>query len=484
MVFGWGSSGTTAASSEKESKEEVDGAVERAPFTFSSSSGGDEYVFPDLYDEADSMLQVALLIYTVTDLRTLAKKKNTKLNTPERILTLPIELGTCLEMIEENIDVIKEAFGDNDHEMTMSALKSIQERYEKNTLPGNNSSGSAGHHWWNPFSQEENIEIQRLGSPVLVAYGDEKPMSDLVYAVGVDPLHKRITVAFRGSVTPADFLTDACISINLQPNPVNKDAEEEGQSETIGIHHGFYDYLLKVKKDGKNKYEEILEHVKSLFEESEERQKSYKLYVTGHSLGGALATLFSFHVAASALNGDNKEIPIPVTCVSVASPRVGEGSFQRAFRHLEERGLLRHLRIANDRDPVTIMPKSSGKKVWANLSPISYMAFKMMDNEFVDKETYRHTGIKLKLQPPDSKRKPQFELEYSGAAKSNAEQEKEGKESASITDVLGFHKIPNVVLHMGNAYTENLAVTKEHLKGQGATLNGLYKTLALNTAKP
>jgi hypothetical protein len=362
MVFCWGA-GDTATTDSKKPKD-----FEKPPFTFEKSEGGD-YVFPDLYDEADSMLQVALLIYTVTDLRTLAKKKNTKLRTPERILTLPVDLGTCLEMIEENIDIIKEECGDDDHQMTMSALQSIQQRYEKHTLPSPTSSQSsqngAGHLWWNPFSQDENIEIQKIGSPSLIAYGDENPLSDLVYAVGVDPLHKRVTVAFRGSVTPADFLTDACISINLQPNPVK--GAEVGQNETVGLHHGFYDYLLKVRKDddGKNKYEEILGHVNALFEESEERQKEYKLYVTGHSLGGALATLFSFHVAASALNGDdnNKAIPTPVTCVSVASPRVGEGSFQRAFRLLEERGLLRHLRIANDRDPVTVMPKSSGKKV-------------------------------------------------------------------------------------------------------------------------
>jgi hypothetical protein len=112
------------------------------------------------------------------------------------------------------------------------------------------------------------------------------------------------------------------------------------------------------------------------------------------------------------------------------------------------------------------------------------MAFKVMDNQFEEKETYRHTGIKLKLQTPDSKRKPQFELEYSGAAKSKEEQEKEGPEVASITEALGFHKIPNVALHMGNAYTENLAVTKEELKGQGMTLNKLYKTMAAGSAKP
>ena len=42
------------------------------------------------YEEADEMLQVALLIYTMTDLRTLAKKKKTTLVNPELVLTLPL----------------------------------------------------------------------------------------------------------------------------------------------------------------------------------------------------------------------------------------------------------------------------------------------------------------------------------------------------------------------------------------------------------
>ena len=581
------------------------------PFTFEKDDDDDNYKYPDLYDEADSMLQVSLLIYTVTDLRTLAKdpKKSSKLKSPQQILTLPLSLGTCLEMIEMNLDTIKNEISDDDHVMTMSALQSIQERYDKYHSSNLSSSSSSSPsetaiprsssvtdstknlQWWNPFTstttantsvtdsqdvvrqqQQQRLSLNAakpvvtVKSPYLVAYGDEKPLTDLVYAVGVDPLHKRVTVAFRGSVTPSDFLTDACISIQLEPNPVfdkEGDQKDQEQNETIGIHYGFYDYLLKPKKDGKTKYEEVLNHVKSIFAESPERQQSYKLYVTGHSLGGALATLFSFYVASEALtSGDDNEeeeddsgddsirfVPTPVTCVSVASPRVGEGSFQRAFRRLEECGMVRHLRIANDRDPVTIMPKSSGKKVWANLSPISYMAFKLMDNQFEEKETFRHTGIKLRMYAPpttdsgvddtvgdtgvdaSSSIKPPpklFEFEYSEAAKPKPEEKKKSKKQkkpllsnkfkkeetkqdeattidsntvdddedndnddgvANMFDALGFHRIPNVVLHIGKAYTDNLANIKDDLKKgdktqEAMTLNNLYKSLALNSPKP
>jgi len=380
-------------------------------------------------------------------------------------------------MIQENVDVIKEEFGDDDHAMTMSALQSIQQRYDSAAL----SSSTNKSQWWNPLKQggSESIEVQQV-APTLVAYGDEKPDSELVYAVGFDPIKKRVTVAFRGSVTPSDFLTDACISLNHQPNPV-KDVEES-QSDTIGLHHGFYEYLLKPgTKGGENKYTEIMRHVATLFEDPE-KQKDYKLYVTGHSLGGALATLFSLHAAASALTDSSNNIPTPVTCVSVASPRVGESTFQSAFRLLEERGALRHLRIANDKDPVTLMPKSSGKKIWSMLSPVSYLAFKAADKDFEDKETYRHTGIKLKLRKrEEGNTKEPYEIGYSGAAKAKEEENPEKSKVSSKIFSFKENDIPGVVFHFGNTYCEHLVGVKDELTNMGLSLNELYKEKALAT---
>jgi hypothetical protein len=301
--------------------------------------------------------------------------------------------------------------------------------------------------------------------PSLVWFGDDRPDKDLVYAVGVDPIRKRVTVAFRGSVTSTDFLTDASIALNRQDNIVNPDDDK------IGIHNGFYDYLLKERKGGENKFNEIMKHVSELFEDSE-RQATYRLYATGHSLGGALATLFSFYAAAS----DDYSIPKPVTCVSVASPRVGEGMFQRVFTSLEKQGMLRHLRIANDGDPVTIMPTSSSKKLWAMLSPISYAAFKISDKDFEEKETYRHTGIKLKMKK-DKEGEKSCEIAYSGAAK-----EERGDVSASGKSRLSFRQkeLPDVVNHFGNVYCDNLAGLKEEIAGM--TLNELYLNKAAGAA--
>jgi len=53
---------------------------------------------------------------------------------------------------------------------------------------------------------------------------------------------------------------------------------------------------------------------------------SYEICVTGHSLGGALATLAGFDLAA------RPDLPKPIKLVTFESPRVGSGGFQPAFR--------------------------------------------------------------------------------------------------------------------------------------------------------
>jgi hypothetical protein len=74
---------------------------------------------------------------------------------------------------------------------------------------------------------------------------------------------------------------------------------------------------------GTNKFDEIMNIVLPLIE----KYNNFRLYVTGHSLGGALATIFAFKVAAS-----NFAVEKPITCVSVASPKVGGNCFRKAFQ--------------------------------------------------------------------------------------------------------------------------------------------------------
>jgi hypothetical protein len=102
--------------------------------------------------------------------------------------------------------------------------------------------------------------------------------------------------------------------------------------------------------------------------------------VTGHSLGAALATLFAFLIAAE----PDSVIPKPVTCISFGSPYVGDESFRLAHQTLESLGKLRHLRVSNYQDMVTLVPFLSFRlKVWDSDAHIGTM--------------FKHAGMNLRL---------------------------------------------------------------------------------------
>lgn len=150
------------------------------------------------------------------------------------------------------------------------------------------------------------------------------------------------------------------------------------------------------------------------------------------------------------------------------------------FSSLSSTGKLRHLRICNGRDPVAIMPTSSSKKLWAMLSPASYIAFKLSDQDFIEKETYKHTGIKLKLKREKDGEKS-YEIAYSGVSK------EEGVDASVVGDTksskrLSFRQkeFPGVVNHFGNVYCDNLAGCREELADMN--LNEVYLNMAASAS--
>ena len=221
-----------------------------------------------------------------------------------------------------------------------------------------------------------------------------------------------------------------------------------------------------------------------------------------------MATLFGFYASccgSSGSGGDTSSSSVsslPITIVSVASPRVGNIAFARAFVELESLGKLRHLRIANHKDPVTLNPTVSAKRALAlsakMFSPLGYLALMVTGNgEGGEEEVYYHSGMKMKLRkdicPLSEKR---YEIAYSGApfvaavkmtnstrsvivVDNNDEQqelaeivkdEQAKKKKSSSSDMI------NVAYHFGDAYTERILAVKTDLMGM--TLNDLYSSKA------
>lgn len=215
----------------------------------------------------------------------------------------------------------------------------------------------------NDLSDADNIGRTSDSSIEFLQADEEDTDRSCVYAITKHEEQKRVVVIFRGTSSSGDWLKDILILQRQLTNP----AKDTGSNlaAKVGIHKGFANALLRKGKNPTGHVEEILSEVKQVMEEN----PTYKLFITGHSLGGALATLFGFYVAS---NDD----PIyfnngPVQVFSVSSPRVGNKAFRETFKYLEERGKIRHARIYNARDKVAMLPYVGG--------------------------FYKHVGLELKL---------------------------------------------------------------------------------------
>jgi len=219
------------------------------------------------------------------------------------------------------------------------------------------------------FNADDDLDCIRNEAMAheIIKFGDSQGdvSNSRVHFIAVDHHKKRVDVVFRGTQRKGDWATNVnAVWRRRVPNPVQF---HQNKTSHIHLHRGFAKALLGDatspnlpnsndiacnSKDIDTPIKEILCEVKPL------TKAGYRLYVTGHSLGGATATLFAFFAAST-----DPEITIagPVTLFTYASPRVGGRTFQDAFKFLEERGKLRHARFRNQKDKVPMLPYLLGK---------------------------------------------------------------------------------------------------------------------------
>jgi hypothetical protein len=269
-----------------------------------------------IYQEALEMVSAALVIYIFADIRELARDGKLDGMTLED-LEAPLTAEQTLMIIIANRSKLEEmAINREDVDDLLKAIKFIQAHQTDEKSNGKSRSSNI----WNvnfstlldSFKKEAGSFKLEIGSfkklkgasrkeaktVVMTHFVDEKAKKEIVHAILVNPDRQRVTVVFRGSATPKDFIQDAKISQKKIENPVYKMMDKddaEGMPATINVHTGFYQYLFKQDKETKKtRIESIMDHVKEQLKEN----PNFQLYVTGHSLGGALSTLFGFFAAA------------------------------------------------------------------------------------------------------------------------------------------------------------------------------------------
>mmetsp|Transcript_10127 Transcript_10127/g.14858 ORF Transcript_10127/g.14858 Transcript_10127/m.14858 type:complete len:461 (+) Transcript_10127:288-1670(+) len=203
---------------------------------------------------------------------------------------------------------------------------------------------------------------------------DDGMDSELVFCIIVNRTEKRVAVCFRGSVSMKDWVVDLS-GTKSKPEQIKEFTNDTGAE----IHTGFSEYLFgKTNEDGDGytKFTQIVMILKQVAK----KHPDFKIYVTGHSLGelrrlcfsfprdfvyslaifpisfqtgGALTQLLAFALAGSKESAD---LPKPIIAVSYASPRVGNKGYLEKYKQLEKEGLLRHIRVSNQGDIVTVSP--------------------------------------------------------------------------------------------------------------------------------
>lgn len=209
-------------------------------------------------------------------------------------------------------------------------------------------------------------------------FDDQFAERQLVYGITVNRTNKRITVFFRGSVQDSrDWPTNLNILLKTLEVPAEFTGEKTNQK--IKVHRGFHSYLnekldketgrrrqpltklldavLPDEKEIRTKFTEINDNLQHIL--SKDEFKDYKVYVSGHSLGGALSQLLAYQLAG---NNSLREFrnALPVTAITYASPRVGDDGFRQAFERLESMDILRHIRVSNAGDVVPVAPPGFG----------------------------------------------------------------------------------------------------------------------------
>ncbi|XP_020586407.1 uncharacterized protein LOC110028767 isoform X2 [Phalaenopsis equestris] len=196
--------------------------------------------------------------------------------------------------------------------------------------------------------------------------------TDTQVAIWRDSLRRRLVVAFRGTEQAKwkDLLTDLMfLPAELNPERLGGDFKQEA----VQVHGGFLNAYDSVRT-------RILMLIKLAIgydeEDHLESMPKWNVYVTGHSLGGALATLLTLEISTSPMA---KHGAISVTMYNFGSPRVGN----RRFADVYNEKVKDSWRVVNHRDIIPTVPRLMG---YCHVAQPVYLAAGDLEKAMLNRE--------------------------------------------------------------------------------------------------
>jgi hypothetical protein len=208
-----------------------------------------------------------------------------------------------------------------------------------------------------PFGKDSLMKSLVDNEVEVVWFSDRHP-NDLIYGIFVSRQTKTVTVAFRGQESAFARVKDSAMT--SYPNPIAGE-DYAGNTPTIRLRSAVSEELLRVRRDtSQTAVEFIRDKVAAIGKELVGDGGAYHLSITGHGLAGGYATLLGFYLASDL----TLELASAVRVFSFASSRIGCTDFQRAFRYLEDLGLILHARFTNQNDMLSLRPFFDVKGSW------------------------------------------------------------------------------------------------------------------------
>ncbi|KAI8109047.1 hypothetical protein M9435_005463 [Picochlorum sp. BPE23] len=172
-----------------------------------------------------------------------------------------------------------------------------------------------------------------------------------------------LVISFKGTASHQNVKTDLDFIKVVHPpkRSVTVLGGFKGLKEiksTPRVHRGFYDAWV-----GNGYNEKVLEKVQSfLSSRRKDTSDEIKIHISGHSLGGALASLCAIDVY-TLLQAENLSATDCISVYTFGQPRVGN----RAFAVDYDAKIRNHFSVIHDQDPVVRIPKGNYKRNGARI---------------------------------------------------------------------------------------------------------------------